>query len=136
MTRKVEFTVELEAITCSACGIVFAFDVTSMQERRRDHQTFYCPHGHSQYFPGESDVERLKKQLKQERHAGDQLRAEVTYERDQRQATERSLRATKAAHTRTKKRIANGVCPCCSRTFQNLSEHMQNKHPSFELSAD
>jgi hypothetical protein len=131
MARKVEFTVEMEAITCSECGIVFAFDANYMQRRRRDHQTFYCPRGHSQYFPGESDVEQLKKQLKLERHAADQLRAEVTYERDQREATERSLRGTRAALTRTKNRIAAGVCPCCSRSFQNLAEHMANKHPAF-----
>jgi DNA repair exonuclease SbcCD ATPase subunit len=110
---------------------VFAFDAHLMQERRRDHKSFFCPMGHSLYFGGESDVETLKKQLKRERQAADQLRAEVTYERDQREATERSLRGTRAALTRTKNRIAAGVCPCCSRSFQNLSEHMANKHPAY-----
>lgn len=38
---------------------------------------------------------------------------------------------TKAAHTRTKNRIAKGVCPCCSRTFLDLQRHMQTKHPDF-----
>jgi hypothetical protein len=131
MANTVEFLVALEATTCSACGIVFAFDAHLMQQRRRDHQTFYCPAGHSLHFGGASDIDKLKKQLKLERQAADQLRAEVTYERDQRTATERSLRATRAAHTRTKNRIAAGVCPCCSRTFQNLAEHMANKHPAY-----
>ena len=130
MTR-VQFTVELESTSCCNCGIVFAFDAELMQTRLRDHQWFYCPHGHRQHFVGESDVEKLKKQLKREQRAVDQLRAEVTHERDQRKATERSLRGTKAALTRTKNRIAGGVCPCCTRSFQNLAEHMTNKHPEY-----
>jgi hypothetical protein len=131
MANTVEFTVELEPIVCCNCGMLFAFPTKIMKERLRDHALFYCPAGHEQYFPGESDVDKLKKQLKAERQAADQLRAEVTYERDQRTATERSLRGVRAAHTRTKNRIAAGVCPCCSRTFQNLSEHMANKHPAY-----
>lgn len=126
-----DVTVELESTICCACGIVFAFDASLMRQRRRDHQTFYCPAGHSLSFNGESDIDKLKKQLKLERQAVDQLRAEVTHQRDQREATERSLRATRAAHTRTKNRIAAGVCPCCARTFRDLAEHMSNKHPAY-----
>jgi hypothetical protein len=129
---RVQFTVELESTTCCKCGIVFAFDGRLMQERMRDHQTFYCPHGHPLHFGGESDVEKLKKQLKLERQNADQLRAEVAFQRDQRESAERSLRGTKAALTRTKKRIAAGVCPCCTRNFQNLAEHMANKHPGYQ----
>jgi hypothetical protein len=28
--------------------------------------------------------------------------------------------------------VANGVCPCCNRTFQNLARHMAGKHPDYE----
>ena len=27
------------------------------------------------------------------------------------------------------KRVHNGVCPCCNRSFQNLQKHMKTKHP-------
>jgi hypothetical protein len=131
MGATVQFIVDLESTTCCKCGVVFAFDADLMQQRRRDHQTFYCPAGHPLHFGGESDLDALKKQLRKATQAADQLRAEVTHQRDQREAAERSLRATRAAHTRTKNRIAAGVCPCCSRTFQNLGEHMANKHPTY-----
>lgn len=31
-----------------------------------------------------------------------------------------------------KKRVGNGVCPCCNRTFENLSRHMSCKHPEYK----
>lgn len=135
MPRTVDFLVELEVIVCGGCGITFAFPGNIVRARQRDHKTFYCPNGCPRAFNGESDLDALKKQLKAERQAVDQLRAEVTHQRDQREATERSLRATRGALTRTKNRIANGICPCCHRTFQDLAEHMQNKHPSYEEEA-
>jgi hypothetical protein len=41
------------------------------------------------------------------------------------------VRAEKAeaAAKRLKKRASAGTCPCCSRTFANMAEHMKQKHP-------
>lgn len=33
--------------------------------------------------------------------------------------------------TRTRNRIAAGVCPCCNRTFQNLADHMRTLHADY-----
>lgn len=33
--------------------------------------------------------------------------------------------------TKLKKRIANGVCPCCKRSFCNLAAHMKTQHPEY-----
>lgn len=51
---------------------------------------------------------------------------------------EEDLRAAKAAHavtkgklTKTRNRIAKGVCPCCNRSFVNLGKHMAGQHPDF-----
>lgn len=47
---------------------------------------------------------------------------------------DKQWRLRRAAEGRTravKRRVAAGVCPCCTRTFQNLAAHMQNKHPGF-----
>lgn len=49
----------------------------------------------------------------------------------ERNAAQRALRATKGRLTKTKKRIANGVCPCCNRHFVNLERHMTGKHPDY-----
>ncbi|MEG3193744.1 helix-turn-helix transcriptional regulator, partial [Lysobacter sp. D1-1-M9] len=35
------------------------------------------------------------------------------------------------AHRKMRRRVMNGVCPCCNRSFQNLREHMQTKHADF-----
>lgn len=91
----------------------------------------YCPLGHTWYPAGETKAAQLQNQLQQEqarthreRAAHDQTRAEL-------QTTERRRRAEKGAKTRLQKRVANGVCPCCKRTFQNLQRHMDAKHPEY-----
>ena len=46
-------------------------------------------------------------------------------------AAERSAAAYKGHLTRVKRRVGNGVCPCCNRTFKNLADHMTTKHPDY-----
>lgn len=52
--------------------------------------------------------------------------------RAQRDAVQRSLSATKAVVTRTKKKIVAGRCPCCSHKFRDLAEHMKVEHPKYD----
>jgi hypothetical protein len=33
--------------------------------------------------------------------------------------------------TKLKQRVANGVCPCCHRSFVNLHRHMAGQHPDY-----
>jgi hypothetical protein len=33
--------------------------------------------------------------------------------------------------TKLKKRTSAGTCPCCTRTFANMAEHMKKQHPDF-----
>lgn len=44
--------------------------------------------------------------------------------------------AARGQVTRLKRRAANGVCPCCTRTFADLKRHMANQHPDFTLESD
>jgi len=44
---------------------------------------------------------------------------------------QRQNAALRGVVTRTKKRIGHGVCPCCKRTFSQLSQHMKTKHPHY-----
>jgi len=39
-------------------------------------------------------------------------------------------KAIRGELTKLKKRVTNGVCPCCHRSFQNLRRHMATKHPN------
>lgn len=94
------------------------------EDRLRDHKGFWCPNGHRQHFVGETEAETLKKLLEAERSRSDLFIR-------QRDAERRSKSAIKGQLTKTKNRIAKGVCPCCNRQFQDLHQHMETKHPDY-----
>lgn len=108
--------------TCIKCGVKFAFPEELDSKLRENHETFYCPNGHPQMYTGKTEAQKLRDELAREKQRREM--AEAT-------AREEAKRAEKAerAHDRTKKRVHNGVCPCCNRTFQNLARHMATKHP-------
>jgi hypothetical protein len=132
MTETITMNVRLVTEECCACGMVFALPSGFQKQRRNDHANFYCPAGHAQHYAaGSADVEKMQSEIERLRKL---YKAEQKYAADrveERNAAQRQLRATKAAHTRTKNRIANGVCPCCNRSFQNLHRHMQGQHPDY-----
>ncbi len=113
---------------CCSCGVMFAMPVDlktyALNHRGPNGRWFYCPNGHDQFYTGETEEEKLKRALDQERTRSGRLAAE----RDQLEARRRSQ---KAANTRLRKRLANGVCPCCKRSFEDLHEHMKAKHPDY-----
>lgn len=111
---QITHLVTIESATCPACGTVFGMEANLQKRLREDHSTFYCPNGHSQYYPAKSKVEVLQDELTRERAAHDQTKAD-------RDSKERKLN-----------RVSKGVCPCCNRTFQNLQLHMKTKHPKFK----
>ena len=55
---------EAPTIKCPVCGIEFAVSKDWVGQRERDHQSFFCPNGHGQYFPGETEDEKLRKENK------------------------------------------------------------------------
>ena len=113
----------LEVTDCCVCGTIFAVPERLIDQRRRRAGDLHCPNGHVLTWK-ETDVQRVEKKLQRER----ELSALRAAERDQAEA---SLRAQKGATTRAKKRSAAGVCPCCNRTFQQLTRHMNTKHPDW-----
>jgi hypothetical protein len=122
----VEATVMLTAVTCthSGCGLTFGLDRKYVAARQQDHETFYCPNGHGRCYRGRSDIE----QARAERDAAQSL---ARRERERRVTTEYQRRAAVGQVTKIKKRVGNGVCPCCNRTFAALARHMQGQHPDF-----
>lgn len=130
-------TVNATTITCchAGCGLSFAVPAWWETERRRLHDGWYCPNGHQQYFGGETDAERrireLEEERKQLRREAEEIAADYRLERNAREQVQRSLAATKGVLTKTRKRIAAGVCPCCHRTVQQLARHMETKHPDY-----
>lgn len=108
--------------TCIRCGIPFALTAEFRDEclREKAGKNFYCPNGHSQCYAGESDKDRAVR-----------MEREMRREQDRADSIERSRRAVKGQLTKTKKRIANGLCPCCNRAFANLHNHMKSQHPDY-----
>jgi len=115
---------------CYKCGIPFGLTNDFRGRRLDDGQTFYCPSGHNQCFT-KSNVQRLEEKLAVERRNQDNLKMDLKIQERYTRNAQYRARAEKGAKTRMKNRIANGVCPCCNRTFKNVHRHMKNKHPKF-----
>lgn len=117
----------LEVEVCGGCGVLFAAPERLIDRCRETGDSFFCPNGHSLVY-NDYENARLKKQLAatKDRLAAERARADQT---------EASLRATKGVVTKQKqklKRVSEGVCPCCNRSFRDLRRHMATKHPDYE----
>lgn len=105
-----KFEVEFADCCCSQCGINYYVPDNWQRKRREQHDTFYCPNGHAQHFPHETEAEKYKRKA-------DMLADQVRMEREQREKVERQLQ-----------RIRKGTCPKCNRHFVNVERHMKSKH--------
>lgn len=126
-TQQVTDTLYLE--TCPTCHVLHGIPL-SLRQRALDNpgKSVYCPNGHSWYFTGKSEADRLREQL-------NAVRSDANHQRERRQRLERRLIAAKGQQTRLRRRIAAGVCPCCKRTFQDLARHMAGQHPTYAAPA-
>jgi hypothetical protein len=119
-------------LRCYRCKEQFALTDEVENMLRRNHQSFHCPWGHSQCFvEGETEEQKLRRQVQR-------MKQNEAYLEDRRREAE--ARADKERHrangykghaTRISKRVKNGVCVCCNRTFADLARHMSTKHPTF-----
>lgn len=67
-------------------------------ELRASHKDFFCPSGHKQFFPGESDVERLTRLLKYYQDLAEERLRRIA-------RLENRLRATRAWVTRYRRAL-------------------------------
>ena len=123
-TRTYTETVTLQEETCIECGILFAMPADYIKTRQETGKSFYCPNGHSMVY-GKGTATALREQLKDAEERARRLAAQLVSATDQLQATKKELQ-------RHKKRTANGVCPCCNRSFVQLQRHMKTKHPEYQ----
>jgi len=128
-------TVTLYVMDCWNCGIVYAVPNGFDDERQKDRGTWYCPNGHGTIYPGDTAEVKARKKAEAEakslRQRLEWANAREKSARDQADAAERSRRAQKGLNTKLRKRIANGVCPCCNRSFVDLQRHMNGQHPDY-----
>jgi predicted nucleic acid-binding Zn-ribbon protein len=116
MTRTYTEIVTLQETVCKSCGVTHALPSKLLEGLQQTGGYYYCPNGH-RWGWGDSEEDRLRKELKR-------IQTELIQVKDQLQASERETK-------RHKKRIANGVCPCCHRSFVQLQRHMQTQHPEY-----
>ena len=129
-------------VTCYHCGSWFAIN-ESLHRRARERKTgsVYCPAcGQSFCWTGSTPEERVREEMQRKLNVANR-RADNAEQRaiDAQSAAdtaEAKRRAEKAAKTRLKNRIKNGVCPCCKRHFKDLQRHMKSKHPEFSGGGD
>jgi hypothetical protein len=116
-------SVEFVVVTCGTksdggCNVTLAMSRTTYEETKRTGRTWYCPNGHPRVWGGPTTEQRLRDAEARQVHLGDQLRAaEVAAEKARVEAA------------RLLQRAANGVCPCCNRSFENLRRHVETQHP-------
>jgi hypothetical protein len=115
---------------CFTCGVQFGVSAKFNNNCRRDGRTFYCPNGHTMVYTETSEM-KLQRELKKAQDEKDFYEQRLRSEEASHAHTTNRLSATKGALTRTKKRIANGACPCCKRQFVDLHRHMTTKHPDY-----
>jgi len=131
----INVTQQLITEECINCGITFAVPRTFRQECLDDTgpngKKFYCPNGHQMWYTGKTEAQQQKERADRAEADAARRLAMLDQERAEHEATQRKLTATKGVVTRTKRRIANGVCPCCKRTFPNVASHMADKHPDY-----
>lgn len=119
MSIAFKFHDELSSTHCCVCGVHFAFPTSLMDDLRRRHTSFHCPNGHSQSFIAKTETEKKL----------EQATADLAREKQRREMAEREAKSESRRAKRIERRIQNGVCTCCNRTFANLARHMKTKHP-------
>lgn len=128
-------TVTLVHMHCGECDCVFAMSQSKYNRCKEQGEGWHCPNGHSRVFTG-SEVQKLRDELARERQAREQEKARldsrITSLREDRDSALKRESALKGAKTRLKNRIANGVCPCCTRSFSNVQKHMAHMHPEYK----
>lgn len=128
--------VTLTHISCSECGAAFGVEASFERARREDHSTFYCPNGHRQHFPHQTEKERriaeLEREAKSLKSSRDFWSEQSRSARQDAEHERRRVNGYRGVVARTKRRIAVGRCVCCSRQFKDLERHMKSQHPKFD----
>lgn len=124
------------AISCW-CSIEFAIPrkLYDYYDRMDGAFSLHCPLGHK-FIPSKSSAQKLRDEIVREKSRADQALADAAWWRDRTEqantratVAERQAAARKGQVTKIKNRIKNGVCPFCTRTFENVARHMATCHP-------
>jgi hypothetical protein len=129
---QIQELVILTQINCGECGGTYAINERYRAQRQQKGDGWTCPYCKCSWgYFNNGDNAKLKRDLEEANRRVEFQRDQAAMERKRRESAEHRERAQKAAKTRIKNRIANGVCPCCNRTFLDLQRHMSTKHADY-----
>lgn len=58
--------VPMALIHCAECNMPFTITTDLRDKLKKSHKSFFCPIGHSQFFPAKSDEEKLREQIQEQ----------------------------------------------------------------------
>ena len=102
------------------------FRSTFLDHARATRGGYHCPYCQTGWSWSESEADRLRKQLENRERELRESKCETL----RKQQLLESETAAREKAERKLRRVHNGVCPCCKRSFQNLARHMAAKHPN------
>lgn len=119
--------VKLIELTCGTCGVPHAIPEKMYETLKNEGGFWHCPNGHQRGWSEGTIAAELKRARQALAQKDDEIREKAKLVEEMNQL----LQAQKRQTASLKKRAANGVCPCCNRTFVQLARHMKTKHPDF-----
>jgi hypothetical protein len=127
MTRYTLEGMEMKVLDCGNCGVKHAIPAVMYDNCVEEGGYWHCPNGHSRGF---KEGKRAREAVQRER---DRLKQENARLEEEAQKAERARLRAVGDLKRHKIRASNGTCPCCNRTFANMTKHMKTKHPDYNV---
>ena len=125
-------TITMITVACCKCGIVFGMPSDFNDSCKEDeNKYFHCPAGHPQHYSKSTSM-KLREELQRVKEQKEYQECQRAIAEEAQRRSEIELKKNKTKLRNFKTRVANGVCPCCNRSFTNLQQHMHNKHPEFK----
>lgn len=130
--RTLRVAADLVVVECYRCHTTFAMTAFLDRQLRDDHdRLFWCPAGHSQVYGGKSEKKLLEEQLEAARSLAARESERRKFAEQVAEAAKQSRAAYRGHVTRLKRRLGAGRCPCCSREFPDLADHLAEEHPGY-----
>ncbi len=64
--------VSMSMVSCACCSVQFGVTTNFEDRRRDDHEVFYCPSGHQNYYYQKSNAEEFREKLNRVKTARDE----------------------------------------------------------------
>ena len=105
---SIDLFTRYKTITCchENCYVSFVMTEEFFNQKLKDKTVFYCPNGHSQYFIGETEAQKLKHEAQKLKHEVVRLVKKIESVRSCKRRIEYSRRHWKGEVTKLKRKEA------------------------------